>query len=110
MVTGDRRGKIPRVASNMHKTTHFDVLLASRERPPAVDIRVECYAGYRGEETPRRFRLDGRWVAVAAVLDMWLAPDGRYFRVRGEAGGVYVLSHDERGGGWRLAQSVPSMT
>ncbi len=26
---------------------------------PAMDVKVDCYAGYRGEETPRRFEIDG---------------------------------------------------
>ena len=44
-------------------------------------IRVECYAGHRGEETPRRFFLGARPVEVVDVIDRWLAPDHRYFRV-----------------------------
>jgi hypothetical protein len=49
-------------------------------------IRVECYAGYRGEETPRRFFLGERAVEVREVVDRWLAPDHRYFKVRGSDG------------------------
>jgi hypothetical protein len=48
---------------------------------PSLEIRVECYAGHRGEETPRRFTLDGRTVEVVDVLDTWPAPDHRYFKV-----------------------------
>lgn len=57
-------------------------------------IKVECYAGYRGEETPRRFRMDGRCIEIQEVLDRWLSPDHRYFKVRGDDGGVYILRHD----------------
>ena len=44
-------------------------------------VTVECYAGYRGEETPRRFALAGTTIEVAEVVDRWLAPDHRYFTV-----------------------------
>lgn len=50
---------------------------------PALEVGVECYAGHRGGETPLRFTL-GRTIEVAEVLDAWLAPDHRYFKVRGD--------------------------
>jgi hypothetical protein len=59
---------------------------------PTID--VECYAGYRGEQTPRRFGLEGDWVEIVDVLDSWLAPDHRYFKVRSAQGDVYILRHD----------------
>jgi hypothetical protein len=65
-------------------------------------VRVECYAGHRGEETPRAFILGERRVAVAEVLDRWLAPDHRYFKVRGDDGDVYVVRHDVSTGVWEL--------
>ena len=67
-----------------------------------VALRVECYAGHRGEETPRRIVLGDRAVAVTEVLDRWLAPDHRYFKVRGDDGDVYIIRHDVRTGGWEL--------
>lgn len=65
-------------------------------------LHVECYAGYRGEETPRRFTIGERTVEVAEVLDRWLAPDHRYFKVRGEDGGMYILRHDLESSDWEL--------
>jgi hypothetical protein len=67
-----------------------------------IDVRVECYAGYRGEETPRRFHLGERRIEVAEVLDRWLAPDHRYFKVRGDDGALYILRHDPDADGWEL--------
>jgi hypothetical protein len=66
------------------------------------NIRAECYAGYRGEETPRRFFLRERQVEIADVLDRWLAPDHRYFKVRGDDGGLYVIRHDVSSNRWEL--------
>jgi hypothetical protein len=67
-----------------------------------VRIRVECYAGYRGEETPRRFYFGPRAVEVSAVLDRWLSPEHRYFKVLGADQGEYILRHDPNAGEWEL--------
>jgi hypothetical protein len=67
-----------------------------------MDVRVDCYAGHRGEETPRRFDLAGRRVEVLEVVDRWYGPDHRYFKVRGYDGGVYILRHDEPAARWEL--------
>ncbi len=67
-----------------------------------MDVGVECYAGYRGEETPRRIDLHGRAVAVVEVIDRWLGPDHRYFKLRGEDGAVYLVRHDEATDRWEL--------
>ncbi len=66
------------------------------------DIRVSCYAGFRGEETPRRFFLQERRVEVLEVIDRWLAPDHRYFKVRGDDGAMYILRHDISSEKWEL--------
>lgn len=65
-------------------------------------VRVECYAGHRGEETPRRFFLGARKIEVAEILDRWLAPDHRYFKVRGDDGSRYVLRYDTAAETWEL--------
>lgn len=65
-------------------------------------IRVECYAGYRGEETPLRFYFGERKVEVVAVLDRWLAPDHRYFKVKGDDGGTYIVRYDVPSDRWEL--------
>ena len=87
-------------------------------------VRTECYAGYRSEETPRRFFLGARAVEVVDVLDRWLkpqiesaarnvhqllpfhdrwlSPEHRYFKLRGDDGGVYILRHSVVDGYWEL--------
>jgi len=67
-----------------------------------MDIRVECYAGYRGQQEPRAFWLGEQRIAAVEILDRWIAPDHRYFRVKGDDGDVYVLRSDEATGGWTL--------
>lgn len=65
-------------------------------------VRVECYAGYRGEETPRRFQLGSRSVLVTEVVDRWLAPDHRYFKLRGDDAGLYILRQDGESLEWEV--------
>lgn len=67
-----------------------------------LEVKVSCYAGYRGEETPRSFALDGHRVEVIEVLDRWLAPDHRYFKLRGDDSAVYILRHDVPADRWEL--------
>ena len=65
-------------------------------------IRVACYSGYRGEQTPRRFWLGGRCIKICRVIDSWLAPDHRYFKVEGDDGGRYILRHAPYADRWEL--------
>jgi hypothetical protein len=67
-----------------------------------LEIGVECYAGHRGEETPRTLIMADRRIAVAEVLDAWLAPDHRYFKLKGEDGDICIVRHDEQRGIWEL--------
>ncbi|MFZ0241329.1 MAG: hypothetical protein WAL90_06740 [Desulfobacterales bacterium] len=67
-----------------------------------IPIDVDCYAGYRGEEAPRRIRFKAHAVAVQAVLDRWLSPDHRYFKIKGDDGDLYIIRHDPRQGLWEL--------
>ena len=74
----------------------------SREAPAVSVADVECHAGYRGEETPRRFRCGERVVEIAEVVDSWLAPDHRYFKVRDTQGDLYILRLDAAADRWEL--------
>jgi hypothetical protein len=65
-------------------------------------VQVDCYAGHRGEETPRRLRLDGRSVELVEVLDRWLGVDHRYFKMLGDDGATYILRHDGARGRWAM--------
>ena len=65
-----------------------------------VDVLVECYAGYRAEETPRRLLVGGRSVEIVEVWERWRTPEARGFRLRGDDGALYVLVQDDRSGRW----------
>lgn len=73
-----------------------------------MEIEVECYCGYRGEETPRRILWADHPLEIKEVLDRWLSPDHRYFKVLGEDGGVYILRHDAYRWVWELISFGPA--
>jgi hypothetical protein len=72
------------------------------DEPPLLTVGVDCYAGHRGEETPRALRLGDRRVDVTEVLDQWLGPDHRYFKLRGNDGDIYLVRHDVMSDRWEL--------
>lgn len=72
------------------------------DQRPVLEIRVECYAGYRGEQTPRVLVLGSTRVRVVDVLDQWLAPDHRYFKLRGDDGHLYLVRYSASDDTWEL--------
>lgn len=58
-----------------------------------MTLRVESYSGYKAEERPVRFHLDGHDHIVEEVVDQWHSPDATYFKVRSDDGNIYVLRH-----------------
>jgi hypothetical protein len=71
-----------------------------------MKLRVECYAGYRGEEEPRAFTLGQRRFAVIEILDRWLDPGTRHFKVRADDNRQFILRHDSASDEWDLAALV----
>lgn len=69
---------------------------------PHTTLEVHCYAGYRGEQEPREFKLGSRTIEVVEVLDRWTAPDHRYFKCRGSDGDTYILRHDVPTDRWEM--------
>ncbi len=72
-------------------------------RPTVLAVAVDCYAGRRGDETPRRFTRGDQLVEILAVVAQWRGPDHRYFRVR-TADETYTLRQDVRSSGWEVTE------
>ena len=72
------------------------------ERP----IEVCAFSGYRGEESPRAFVLNGRRIEVRKVLAQWIEEDAatkerrRCFRVKGDDFRTHNLRCLEVDGVW----------
>ena len=67
-----------------------------------MDVRVECYAGHKGDERPVRFELDAHEYVVIEVVDQWYGPDDDFFKVRANDANLYILRHHRADGNWAL--------
>jgi hypothetical protein len=47
--------------------------------------------------------IDDRKIFVEEVLDRWLGPDHRYFKLKGDDGRVYIVRQDTNTTAWELA-------
>jgi len=65
-------------------------------------VRVECYAGYKGDERPMRLQIGGQMVEIAEVEDRWYSPGATFFRVRLANGERYVLRREDAQDVWTL--------
>ena len=65
-------------------------------------LRVECYAGHRADTEPSRLHIGRRKVLVTEIFDRWLDPSHRYFKLRGDDGGIYLLRQDTIEDRWEM--------
>lgn len=75
---------------------------SGRHSGDPAPVRVECYAGYRAEEIPRRFFIGRREIRVIETIDRWLAPQQAYFKVRGDDDGIYILRYEQDADRWDM--------
>jgi hypothetical protein len=71
-----------------------------------LELKVECYAGYRADERPLRFafpqKTGARTYQVQEILDQWYGVGYRCFKVRADDGNTYILRHRESEDRWSL--------
>ena len=65
-------------------------------------IEVECYSGYKADEKPISFILNGKKYMVEKIIDQWRSPEFEYFKVQADDDVAYLLRNDERNGEWTL--------
>jgi hypothetical protein len=65
-------------------------------------LRVECYAGYKGDERPVKLQIDERMLEITEVEDRWYSPGATYFRVLLANGERYVLRREDAQDTWTL--------
>ncbi len=75
-------------------------------------VEVECYAGYKGNETPRAFFRDGRRIEVAEIMDRWYeggisrrAVHQDYYRVLTADGEMVILRYNHVFQRWSLMRT-----
>lgn len=80
-----------------------------------IPIQVQCYAGYKSDESPRRFLYESTSVEIKEILDRWYQgnrdpewPITDYFEVLGSDGREYLLKHDREYDDWFLVNQGAS--
>jgi len=75
----------------------------------SVPIDVQCYAGFKADESPRRFFWDTQWIEVEETLERWVqadrnpeAPLADYFKISDDDSHEYLLRHDRKTDIWFL--------
>jgi hypothetical protein len=63
-------------------------------------IKVMSYAGYRAEERPKAFILDGQKIEVHKISAQWREEDRDCFRVVSADGNRYLLCYSRRDDVW----------
>jgi hypothetical protein len=73
------------------------------------NIEVECYSGYKLNESPRAFSFRGTRHVVSDILDRWYeggaargSPVVYYFKVLADDGGEFLLRYDSMACEWTL--------
>lgn len=68
----------------------------------SIPVKVNCYAGYRGEQEPRELEMGGNTIVVESILDRWLSPYHRYFKLAGSDECEYIIRYDENTQAWEM--------
>jgi hypothetical protein len=69
-------------------------------------IEVQCYSGYKADERPLSFVLDGKKLMIDKIIDRWRTPGYDFFQVVADNGKTYLLKNDRESGRWVL-EKVP---
>jgi len=76
-----------------------------------MQVEVDCYSGYKADERPVRFRLDGHEYLVGELLDQWYGQHDLFFKVRADDSNLYILGYElsSPAGRWRLVSFRKSL-
>ena len=72
-----------------------------REMMPK-EITVTAYSGYKANERPFSFEVDGRKHMVTSIADRWYGEDDDYFKVVADDGKVYIIKWNRLLDRWLL--------
>ena len=81
---------------------------AATEATTGIPITVHSYSGYKKDEKPRAFELEGSRLTVLSVKKTWHEESAKgrhrkiFFRVHAHNGRTYDIALDEGTGEWTL--------
>lgn len=67
-----------------------------------MKLTVNSYSGFKANERPLLFALDGHEYQVEQMLDQWYEPDAEYFKVQASDGNLYILKYHQSSDEWSL--------
>ena len=67
-----------------------------------MKLIVNSYSGFKANERPLLFSLDGHEYRVEKVLDQWYGPGSEYFKVHASDGNLYILKYHQSSDEWSL--------
>jgi len=78
----------------------------------SVPIKVECYSGYKTDESPRSIIWNNQRFEVEEIVDQWyqasrdpVIPASDYFKVRIADGRLFILWKDRESLAWYLVET-----
>ena len=77
-------------------------LAVVRETNGGMKLTVNSYSGFKANERPLLFALDGHEYQVEQMLDQWYGPDSAYFKVQASDGNLYILKYQQSSDEWSL--------
>ena len=76
-----------------------------------VPIKVEAYSGYKAEERPLAFELEGRRLEIEDIVDRWYQGEGDpvrpcadYYKVRTRDKTTFIIKHVRGACPWYLVR------
>ena len=71
-------------------------------------VQVTAYSGYKANERPLSFALDGERFEVREIIDRWYGVENDYFKVIAGDGRVYILRWHRLLDVWLLVDACKS--
>jgi hypothetical protein len=65
-----------------------------------MNIKVECYSGFKADERPLNFIIDDKRLKVKKIIKQWRTPENDCFKVLADDGQIFLLKHDIRKDIW----------
>lgn len=59
-----------------------------------MTLTVKCYSGYKADERPISFNLDGQDFHIDQIIDSWVGEDHQYWKVETDTNERYLLKID----------------
>ena len=76
-------------------------------------IQVQCYSGYKADESPKRFLLKHQWIEIEEIVDRWYEGYSNprksradYFKVLANDHHLYLIKHNQSSDEWLLLEQL----